>query len=85
MIDTRSLTAEQRQSLGRHAKQRAEVALKLGDRFRVTKCPGTKRWAVFAGFDGYWIVSRSGIDDYSPLCVDMVNNTHVDFSEGWTP
>lgn len=90
MIDTRALTQDQKASLAKHAKTLASAAMKPGDRFRATKCPGTKRWATFAGFDGGWIVSKSGIDDYSPLCVDMIERAgetrqHVDFSAGWRP
>lgn len=85
MIDTRTLTQDQKASLGRHAQAAAALVMKPGDKFRATKCPGNKRWATFAGFDGYWIVSKSGINDFSPLCVDMVNNTPVDFSAGWVP
>ncbi len=52
--------------------------LKTGDRIRVTKCPGTKRVITFSHFDGFWIVSKSGIDDYSPSTVDKING--VDFA-----
>lgn len=58
----------------------AKKTLKPGDRLRVTKCPGTKRWITFAAFDGNWIVSKSGINDYAPMCVDMVNGNPVDFT-----
>lgn len=63
------------------AEQNAKKVLKPGDRLRVTKCPGTKRWITFAGWDGHWIVSKSGINDYSPLCVDMLNGDAVDFTK----
>ena len=53
--------------------------LKPGDRLRVTKCPGTKRWITFAGWDGHWIVSKSGINDYAPSCVDRINDTPISF------
>jgi len=61
------------------AEDAARAVLKPGDRIRVTKCPGTKRWITFAGWDGHWIVSKSGISDYSPGSVDMVNDMPVDF------
>lgn len=63
------------------AEQNAKKILKPGDRLRVTKCPGTKRWITFAKWDGHWIVSKSGIDDYSPLCVDRLNAEAVDFTK----
>lgn len=62
------------------ATENARKVLKVGDRFRVTKCPGTKRWATFAGWDGYWIVSKSGIDDYSARSIDRVNDQAIDFT-----
>lgn len=61
------------------AAENAKQILKVGDRLRVSKCPGTKRWITFAGWDGNWIVSKSGINDYAPSCVDMVNGVSVDF------
>ena len=61
------------------AIENAKKVLKPGDRVRVTKCPGTKRWITFAGWDGNWIVSKSGINDYAALCIDMVNDQRVDF------
>lgn len=57
----------------------AKKILQPGDRVRVTKCPGTKRTITFAGWDGPWIVSKSGINDYAASCVDMVNGKIVDF------
>ena len=65
----------------RVAMENAKKELKPGDRLRVTKCPGTKRWITFAGWDGNWIVSKSGINDYSAGCVDMVNDAAVDFGQ----
>ncbi len=63
----------------RLAAANAKKVLKAGDRLRVTKCPGTKRVITFAGWDGDWIVSKSGINDYAASCVDMVNGERVDF------
>ena len=77
------LTEEQRvenRRLSLLAEQNAKTVLKPGDRLRVTKCPGTKRWITFERWDGHWIVSKSGINDFSPLCVDMVNGEPVDFT-----
>jgi len=70
---------EERRRLFLLAEQNAKKVLKPGDRIRVSKCPGTKRWVTFAGWDGHWIVSKSGINDYSPGAVDMVNGEPVDF------
>lgn len=81
------MTPEQREENKRRslvAEANAKKVLKPGDRLRVTKCPGTKRWITFAGWDGHWIVSKSGIDDYSPLCVDMRNGAPVDFTQSPT-
>ena len=57
----------------------AQKYLKAGDRIRVTKCPGTKRYITFAGWDGNWIVSKSGINDYAASAIDRVNGVTVDF------
>lgn len=70
---------EERRRLFVLAEQNAKKVLKPGDRIRVSKCPGTKRWVTFAGWKGHWIVSKSGIDDYSPGAVDMLNGKPVDF------
>lgn len=73
-------------------RRRAEVARKNarrvlvpGDRLRVSKCPGTRRWITFERWDGHWLVSRSGIDDYSPMHVDRRNDEVVDFSVQMAP
>lgn len=63
------------------AEKNAKAVLKVGDRLRVTKCPGTKRCITFASWSGHWIVSKSGIDDYSPFHVDMLNGDYVDFTK----
>lgn len=60
------------------AAENARHELKVGDRLRVTKCPGTKRWITFARLDRYWIVSKSGIADYAVSSVDMINDKKVD-------
>lgn len=78
------LTEEQRKANRRRfeaAAVRAKKVLKPGDRIRVSKCPGTKRWITFAGWDGYWIVSKSGIDDYAASTIDMMNGEPVSFTE----
>lgn len=67
------------QSMRNMAYVNAQAVLKQGDRIRVTKCPGTKRWITFAGWDRHAIVSKSGINDYSPMSVDRVNDHGVDF------
>jgi hypothetical protein len=61
------------------AAANARLVLKRGDRVRVRKCPGTLRWIIFDHWDGYWMVSKSGIDDYAPSSVDRVNGKAVDF------
>ena len=59
----------------------AKKVLKKGDRIRVTKCPGTKRTITFDHWDGNWIVSKSGIDDYSATTIDKLNGETVDFNK----
>ena len=62
------------------AEANAKKVLKPGDRLRVTKCSETKRWITFSHWDGHWIVSKSGIGDYHPLLVDMLNDQPMDFT-----
>jgi hypothetical protein len=69
----------ERRARALRAVENARKVLKRGDRVRCTKCPGTKRTFIFEGWDGMWMVSKSGINDYAPSCVDMVNGVPVDF------
>lgn len=61
------------------ATENAKKVLKKGDRIRVTKCPGRRRSITFDHWDGPWIVSKSGIDDYSATTIDRLNGDVVDF------
>jgi hypothetical protein len=72
---------ERNRKLSLIAERNAKAVLKVGDRLRVTKCPGSKRWITFVSWSGHWIVSKSGIDDFSPICVDMLNGDYVDFTK----
>lgn len=56
---------------------KAKKVLKKGDRIRVTKCPGTKRTVTFDHWDGNWIVSKSGINDYAATSIDRLNGKPV--------
>lgn len=73
------LTQKQKIQRFRTATANARKMLKAGDRIRVTKCPGTKRWITFSGWDGDWIVSKSGINDYAATTIDRLNGKPVDF------
>lgn len=73
------LTREQKIQRFSTATANARKVLKAGDRIRVTKCPGTKRWITFSGWDGDWIVSKSGINDYAASTIDSLNGNPVDF------
>lgn len=66
------ITEEYRQAAKRHRDEVAQI-LKKGDRVGATKCPGGKRVFTFSHFDGYWMVSISGIDDYSPCSIYSIN------------
>ena len=61
------------------AAENAKKVLKKGDKIRVTKCPGTKRTITFSHFDGNWIVSKSGINDYSARSIDRLNGFPINF------
>lgn len=60
---------------------RVKAILKTGDRVGCTKCPGTKRVFTFDYWDGRWMVSKSGINDYSPLSIYSINGVTVDFKK----
>lgn len=69
----------EKKQLSKMAEINAKEVLKVDDRVRCAKCPGTKRVFTFSHWDGCWMVSKSGIDDYHPVNVDMVNGIEVDF------
>ena len=71
---------EKRKQQFHAATIKAKKVLKKGDKVRGTKCPGTKRWFIFDHWDGSWIVSKSGIDDYAACNIDRVNDQEVDFT-----
>lgn len=60
------------------AERNLKRILKPGDRVGCVKCPGTKRVITFAGWDGHWMVSASGVNDYSPGHVYSINGHEVD-------
>ena len=57
--------------------RKAQSLLKKGDRVRCRKCLGTLRTFTFSHWDGLWMVSKSGIDDYSPLNIDRINGKEI--------
>ena len=71
--------SEERKQQCKEAELKAKQVLKKGDRIRVTKCPGTKRTITFSHWDGNWIVSKSGINDYHPVNIDKVNGKEISF------
>lgn len=64
-----------------HAVRRARGYLSKGDKVTTSKCPGRKRWFIFSHFDGPWMVSSTGIDDYHPQHVSKVNGCPIDFTK----
>lgn len=70
---------DERRQRSLRAVENAKKVLKPGDRIRVTKCPGTKRWITFSRWDGCWIVSKSGINDYAASTIDRLNGEPVEF------
>jgi hypothetical protein len=57
--------------------QELKLILKKGDRVRCSKCPGTFRTFTFSHWDGCWMVSKSGIDDFHPCCVKKINGKYL--------
>lgn len=76
------LTDQQREDNRRRvnlATDNARKVLKPGDKIRVSKCPGTKRWIYFSHWEGSSIVSKSGISDYCAVTIDRLNGQPIDF------
>jgi len=71
---------ERRQHFYR-ATERAKKVLNHGDKIGLTKCPGTKRTITFECWDGNWIVSKSGVDDYSAYSIYSVNGKTMSFRD----
>lgn len=63
------------------ARDRAGKALKPGDRIRVSRCGGIVATYTFAGWEGYWAVSKSGIADLSPASILKVNGVPTTFRD----
>jgi hypothetical protein len=63
------------------ATEAAKKILKKGDRIRVRYCPGTRRTITFECWDGMWIVSKSGGNDYSALTIDLLNKKPINFCD----
>lgn len=57
----------------------AKKIIKVGDRIRCTKCLGKKSVFTFSHWDGSWMVSKSGINDYHPINVEVLNGIAIDF------
>jgi hypothetical protein len=72
--------SQERKELDKKAEVFAKKILKQGDRVRCIKCPGTKRTFTFDHWDGCWMVSKAGIDDYHPINVDLVNGKTLYFT-----
>lgn len=66
------------------AEAKAKAVLLPGDNVGCTKCPGTKRVFIFSHWDGHWMVSKSGIDDYSPASIYSLNGKYADFTANIT-
>ncbi len=77
------LTEEERAEnsrLCRIAVTNAKQVLKPGGKLRVAKCPGGNRTIIFARWDGDYVVSKSGIGGFHPICISKVNGAPVDFT-----
>lgn len=75
------MTLDECKRLSPIALRNATKVLKPGDKLRVAKCPGGERTIIFAHWDGEYVVSKSGIGSFHPLCISKVNGTPVDFSQ----
>lgn len=52
------------------------IAYKIekGDKIVCSKCPGNKRTFIFSHWDGCWMVSKTGINDFHPLNIYQIND-----------
>lgn len=66
-----------------NAQKIASLILEPGDTIRAMRDGGRRQSFTFAGWDGYWAVSRSGVSDISASNIDKVNGVPVHFSELW--
>lgn len=73
LVEVADVIRYERYILGKKAETLAKRKLKKGDRVSITKCPGTKRTFTFDHWDGHWMVSKSGINDYAPIHILLVN------------
>ncbi len=62
------------------AVENAKKTLKKGDKIRVSRCGGIVATYTFEGWDGNWIVSKSGIDDLSASSIEKLNGAPIDFT-----
>ena len=67
----------------KRAVENAKRVLKPGDRIRCSRCGGIRVTYTFSHWDGWWAVSKSGIDDLSAISIDMLNGKPVVFAEIW--
>lgn len=61
------------------AHYRARAALRLGDKVCVGRCGGGRATFMLSGWDGYWMVGKSGGCDYAPSAIVSVNGTPTSF------
>lgn len=70
-----------RRAEGLRAYRRAKATLKEGDKVCVSRCGGGRSTFSFAGWDGYWMVSKSGGSDYAPSAIVSLNGERVSFMD----
>jgi len=63
------------------AYHRARRALKEGDKVCVARCGGGRSTIRFAGWEGYWMVGKSGGRDYAPSAIVSVNGERASFMD----
>lgn len=63
----------------REASEAAKLVLKPGDRIRASHGCRSMATFTFAGWDGHWIVSKSGINDISASSITHVNGQPQSF------
>ncbi|MEM1046446.1 MAG: hypothetical protein AAGL24_09855 [Pseudomonadota bacterium] len=79
-LESEDAAKDRRTKRNAQATDAARVVLKPGDRIRATRCCQKPATYTFAGWDGNWIVTQSGIDDIPATQVTHVNGKEVDFA-----
>jgi hypothetical protein len=61
----------------KNAEALAKRIISPGDRIGCVRCLGRKIVFTFNHWDGHWMVSKTGICDFSPVNIYSINGTKI--------